>query len=137
YSQLTAAQQAIEPSLVLTPEFASLVRALPDRAIGLDLENCGLAGSALFLLGLFRQIAGQPTVELLLARNYAEEPAVLATLWQTMADHHVLLTFNGKTFDWPMVIERSIRHRLEPAAAPNGFLHIDILHHSRRRWRKH
>jgi uncharacterized protein YprB with RNaseH-like and TPR domain len=135
-SQLAAAQQAIEPSLVLAPEFASLVGALPDRAIGLDLETCGLAGSALFLIGLFRQIEGEPTIELLLARTYAEESAVLATLWQTIAEHHVLLTFNGKTFDWPMVIERSVRHRLQPVAAPINFLHIDILHHARRRWRK-
>jgi uncharacterized protein YprB with RNaseH-like and TPR domain len=135
-SQLAAAQDAIEPSLVLTPDFASLVGALPDGAIGLDLETCGLAGSALFLIGLFRQIEGQATIELLLARNYAEEPAVLATLWQTIAGHQVLLTFNGKTFDWPMVIERSVRHRLQPVAAPKNFLHIDILHHARRRWRK-
>src|SRR5215211_5490694 len=35
--QLAAAQHAIEPSLVLQPEFASLVGALPDRALGLDL----------------------------------------------------------------------------------------------------
>jgi uncharacterized protein len=136
HSQLAAAQHAIEPSHVLSPEFASLVGALPDRAIGLDLETCGLAGSALFLIGLFRQIDGQPTIELLLARNYSEEPAVLTTLWQTIADHQVLLTFNGKTFDWPMVIERSIRHRLQLAAATNNFVHIDILHHARRRWRK-
>jgi uncharacterized protein YprB with RNaseH-like and TPR domain len=136
-SQLATAQQAVEPSLVLAPEFASLVGALPDRAIGLDLETCGLAGAALFLIGLFRQIEGQPTIELLLARNYSEEPAVLATLWQTIADHHVLLTFNGKTFDWPMVIERSIRHRLQLAATTSNFLHIDILHHARRRWRKY
>jgi uncharacterized protein YprB with RNaseH-like and TPR domain len=135
-SQLATAQQAIEPSLVFAPEFASLVGALPDRAIGLDLETCGLAGSALFLIGLFRQIEGQPTIELLLARNYSEESAVLTTLWETIADHQVLLTFNGKTFDWPMVIERSVRHRLQPIAAPNNFLHIDILHHARRRWRK-
>src|SRR4051794_17975534 len=83
-SQLTAGQDAIEPSLVLTPDFASLVGALPDRAIGLDLETCGLAGSALFLIGLLRQIDGQLTIELLLARNYAEESAVLATLWHTI-----------------------------------------------------
>ena len=135
-SQLAAAQHAIEPSLVLAPEFASLVGALPDRAVGLDLETCGLAGSALFLIGLFRQIDGQPTIELLLARNYSEEPAVLATLWQTIADHQVLLTFNGKTFDWPMVIERSVRHRLNGNPIREQFLHIDILHHARRRWRK-
>jgi uncharacterized protein YprB with RNaseH-like and TPR domain len=135
-SQLAAAQHAIEPSLILAPEFASLVGALPDRAIGLDLETCGLAGSALFLIGLFRQIDGEPTIELLLARNYSEEPAVLATLWQTIADHQVLLTFNGKTFDWPMVIERSIRHRLGGDFIRGQFLHIDILHHARRRWRE-
>ena len=136
HSQLAVAQHAITPALVVHPEFASLVGALPDRAIGLDLETCGLAGSALFLIGLFRQIDGRPTIELLLARNYSEEPAVLTTLWHTMADHNVLFTFNGKTFDWPMVIERSVRHRLQPVAAPNNILHIDILHHARRRWRK-
>jgi uncharacterized protein YprB with RNaseH-like and TPR domain len=135
-SQLIAAQQAIEPSLILEPEFAYLVGALPDRAVGLDLETCGLAGSALFLIGLFRQIDGQQTVELLLARNYSEEPAVLATLWETIADHQVLLTFNGKSFDWPMVVERSIRHRLNGNSIRDQFLHIDILHHARRRWRK-
>src|SRR5437868_6888074 len=49
-SQLAASQQAIEPTLVLAPEFASLIGALPNRAVGLDLETCGLAGSALFLI---------------------------------------------------------------------------------------
>jgi uncharacterized protein YprB with RNaseH-like and TPR domain len=70
-----------------------------------------------------------------------------------VADHDVLLSFNGKSFDWPMVVERSVRHRLKPvgwASPANGFafelgpvgnghpakVHIDILHHARRRWRK-
>jgi uncharacterized protein YprB with RNaseH-like and TPR domain len=153
--QLAAAQQAIEPKISLEPEFATFISALPDGAVGLDLETCGLAGSALFLIGLIRQIEGQFTVELLLARNYAEEAAVLETLWQTIAGHSVLLTFNDKSFDWPMVVERSIRHRLPVGWAPptNSFssmtssnsvgdahptrLHIDILHHARRRWRRH
>ena len=62
-----------------------MVAALPDRVLMLDLETCGFAGSALFLVGLLRQIDGVPTVELLLARNYAEEQAILETLWQTVA----------------------------------------------------
>ena len=78
----------------------------------LDLETCGFAGSALFLVGLLRQIKGEPTVELLLARNYGEEQAILETLWQTVAGHDVLVTFNGKSFDWPMVLDRSVRHRM-------------------------
>jgi uncharacterized protein YprB with RNaseH-like and TPR domain len=136
-SHLTAAQQAVEPTIVIDAEFAALIASLPDRTIALDLETCGLAGSALFLIGLFRQVDGLPTVELLLARNYAEEAAVLASLWQIIAGCDVLLTFNGKTFDWPMVLERSVRHRLQTNAIGERLLHIDILHHARRRWRKH
>jgi hypothetical protein len=135
-TQLAAAREAIEPTIVLDAEFSALIAALPDRAIALDLETCGLAGAALFLIGLCRQIDGQPTIELLLARNYAEEAAVLASLWKTIADCDVLVTFNGKSFDWPMVIERSVRHRLQTAAVHDRLVHIDILHHARRRWKK-
>jgi uncharacterized protein YprB with RNaseH-like and TPR domain len=132
--QITA-DAAVEPTVVMDLEFAAFVGALPDRTIALDLETCGLAGAALFLIGLLRQVEGVPVVQLLLARNYAEEAAVLATLWSIVADHEVLLTFNGKSFDWPMVIERSIRHRLQPPPQGERWMHIDILHHARRRWR--
>jgi hypothetical protein len=132
---LAAAEQAVEPTIVMDAEFAALSAALPDRVLLLDLETCGLAGSALFLVGLLRQIDGQPTVELLLARNYAEEPAILETLWQTAVGHDVLVTFNGKSFDWPMVVDRSIRHRIDAGAPGGGLLHLDVLHHARRRWR--
>lgn len=132
---LAAAQQAVEPTVVMRAEFAALVAALPDRAIMLDLETCGLAGAALFLIGLLRQIDGAPHVELLVARDYAEEPAVLASLWQMIAAHDVLVTFNGKTFDWPMVLERSARYRFDPAASGHPLAHLDVLHHARRRWR--
>jgi uncharacterized protein YprB with RNaseH-like and TPR domain len=130
-----AAQQAIEPTVVLDAEFAGLVAALPDRTVILDLETCGLAGSALFLVGLLRQIEGVPTVELLLARTFAEEAAVLASLWDTMAIHDVVVTFNGKSFDWPMVLERTVRHRMK-VPPPEQIQHLDVLHHARRRWRK-
>jgi len=136
HSQLGIARQAIEPALAIDPEFAALIAALPDRTVALDLETCGLAGSALFLVGLCRHIHGEPTIELLLARTYAEEAAVLASLWNIFFDCDVLLTFNGKSFDWPMVIERSVRHRLQFPDPHDEFVHIDILHHARRRWKK-
>jgi hypothetical protein len=104
----------------------------------LDLETCGLGGAALFLAGVLRHVDGVPTVELLLARNYAEEQAVLETLWQTIAGQDVLVTFNGKAFDWPMVLDRSVRYRLNPRVASDAanLLHVDVLHHARRRWGK-
>jgi uncharacterized protein YprB with RNaseH-like and TPR domain len=129
-------REAIEPTVVMQPEFAAVVAALPDRVLLLDLESCGFAGSALFLVGLLRQIEGAPMVELLLARSYAEEQAILETLWQTVAGHDVLVTFNGKSFDWPMVLDRSVRHRLAGKRPAAELLHVDLLHHARRRWRR-
>jgi uncharacterized protein YprB with RNaseH-like and TPR domain len=135
-SQLAIANGAIEPTIAIDPEFASLIAALPDRTVALDLETCGLAGSALFLVGLCRCVNGETTIELLLARNYSEEAAVLASFWKIIAECDVLLTFNGKSFDWPMVVERSVRHRLQFPGPDERLIHIDILHHARRRWKK-
>ena len=135
---LTEAQQAIEPTVVMDAEFAALVTAMPERVLMLDLETCGLSGAALFLAGVLRQVDGVPTVELLLARNYSEEQAVLESLWQTLSGQEVLVTFNGKAFDWPMVLDRSARYRLERRVASDAanLLHVDMLHHARRRWRR-
>jgi uncharacterized protein len=132
----SAAGAATELPVVREPDFAALIAALPDRLLLLDLETCGLAGSAVFLVGLLRQIGGAPAVELLLARNYAEEQAILETLWQTVAGHEVLATFNGKSFDWPMVLDRSTRYRLAGCRENNALAHVDLLHHARRRWRR-
>jgi uncharacterized protein YprB with RNaseH-like and TPR domain len=93
---------------------------LPHGVIFLDLETCGLAGSALFLAGLLRSIDGRLTVELLLARDYSEESAVLASLWQRLAGVATIVTFNGKSFDWPMVLDRSRRHRMSTSTFPSG-----------------
>jgi uncharacterized protein YprB with RNaseH-like and TPR domain len=133
-------------------ELAAVIEAFPDRVLLVDLETCGLAGAALFLVGLLRTIDDSLTIELLLARNYAEERAVLCSFWQVAAGCEVLLTFNGKSFDWPTILDRSQRHllhkagdwRLEtgggslqpPASSLQlSFLHVDILHHARRRWK--
>lgn len=135
-SQLTAATTTGSTATAIEAQFAAFAAAIPDRAVALDLETCGLSGSALFLIGLLRQVGGVPTIQLLLARNYAEEAAVLSSLWQLLAEQDVLLTFNGKSFDWPMVVERSVRHRMRPPASLDRWVHIDILHHARRRWKK-
>ena len=108
----------------------------PDRALLVDLETCGLAGSALFLIGVLRQVGGQFTIELLLARNYAEERYVLETFWSLVDQSHVLVTFNGKSFDWPMIVDRSARYLLHSGSTPSTCLHVDVLHHARRRWRR-
>lgn len=112
------------------------VEAVPRRFVGLDLETCGLSGSALFLVGLVRQVEERYVVELLFARNYAEESAVLESLGERLAQVDSLVTFNGKSFDWPMVTDRWHRYLLHRTQPLPQLSHFDVLHHARRRWRK-
>ncbi len=139
-------------------DLQALLAHLPARVMLLDLETCGFAGSPIFLVGLLHEQDHCWKLSQLLARNYAEEKAMLQTLWTMAAAKRVLVTFNGKSFDWPMVHDRSTRHHLgqdagrraeQPAdtscgaaaAAPlerhdprPALIHCDLLHHARRRW---
>lgn len=109
--------------------------AFPSRFLALDLETCGLSGSALFLVGLAREVAGEFVVELLFARNYAEEAAVLCSLGERLSNAETLVTFNGKSFDWPMVGDRWRRHLLDRKQPLPDLPHYDVLHPARRKWR--
>ncbi len=125
------------------PELSAFIGAFPARTMFLDLETCGFSGSPIFLIGLICSDGKQLWVEQLLARDYTEERAILESLWTTAAGHDVLVTFNGKSFDWPMVRDRSHFHRLhrqrppqDSARADGPPVHFDLLHHARRRWKK-
>lgn len=109
--------------------------AFPSKFLALDLETCGLSGSALFLVGLAREVASEFVVELLFARNYAEEAAVLCSLGERLASAETLVTFNGKSFDWPMVGDRWRRHLLDREQPLPELPHYDVLHPARRKWR--
>jgi uncharacterized protein YprB with RNaseH-like and TPR domain len=141
-------------------DLQAFLNSLPAHVMLLDLETCGFAGSPIFLAGVLHEEAGRWKLSQLLARNYAEEKALLQSLWSVAADKRVLVTFNGKSFDWPMVHDRSTRHHLgedprdggqQPGdAAPQApvtaalerhdprpaLMHCDLLHHARRRWGK-
>lgn len=128
------------PATELAEGMAPFVSAMPDRAMLLDLETCGLGGAALFLIGLLRRVDGRLTVELLLAKNYAQERAVLEALWQRIDGElgqqiDTLVTFNGKSFDWPTVLDRSRRHLLQKSRKLQAPNHVDVLHPARRRWK--
>ncbi len=135
-------------------ELAAVVEHFPRGTLFLDLETCGFAGSMVFLAGVVWHVGEELVVDQLLARDYAEEKALLETLWQIASHNRVLITFNGKSFDWPMVHDRSTRHHLGPirrgsasmgASGPREswgkndqrpeLVHCDLLHHARRRWK--
>ncbi|MCA9260001.1 MAG: ribonuclease H-like domain-containing protein, partial [Planctomycetales bacterium] len=117
-------------------ELRRITEAFPGDLLLLDLETCGLAGAALFLVGVLRVVGDRIVVELLLARHYGEEIAVLCALWERITGRTLLGTFNGKSFDWPMVQDRTARHLLFKGRRPPRPQHVDLLHSARRRWRK-
>lgn len=102
----------------------------------LDTETTGLAGGTgtyAFLVGLAWWDAGGLQVEQLLMRDFAEEHSVLHELARRAAERPVLVTFNGKTFDWPLLENRFTMTRSIPA--PKLVAHLDLLHPARALWK--
>lgn len=110
--------------------------ALPPRAVEdllfLDLETAGLTAAPLFLVGTLRVEGCDLIVEQFLARDYAEEVALLQDFGEGAGQGPVLVTFNGKSFDVPFLRDRMTYYRLPWSEAP---CHLDLLTHARRRWK--
>lgn len=116
----------------LPSDLEPLRAASANRTALIDTETTGLHGRPLFLVGAARLRGGEMVVTQYFARDYAEEPAVLAALGELLGEVGLLVSFNGKAFDWPFVRDRMVYHRLRCSAS---FSHVDLLHLSRRRWR--
>ncbi len=102
----------------------------------LDTETTGLAGGTgtyPFLIGLAWWEGGGLEVEQLFMREYSEERSLLAALAERLAERPVLVTFNGKSFDWPLLETRYRMTRTIPPPALRA--HLDFLHPARNLWR--
>lgn len=109
-----------------------LAEAKPAEAVLIDTETAGLHGRPLFMVGLLRLSGSKPVVSQYFARTYAEEAGLLSKMAELLPEVRLLVSFNGKAFDWPFVRDRMIYHRVSCQA---DFAHLDLLHPSRRRWR--
>jgi len=102
----------------------------------LDLETTGLftgAGTQAFLVGCAAIDGDSIRVRQFLMPGFEHERAVLAALASWAATHGALVTYNGKTFDVPLIETRFLFHRVPfPMAATP---HLDMLHAARRLWR--
>jgi len=102
----------------------------------LDTETTGLMGGTgtyPFLVGLAWWEGGGLEVEQLFMREYSEERSLLAALAERLAERPVLVTFNGKSFDWPLLETRFTMTRIIPPPIPRA--HLDFLHPARNLWR--
>ena len=101
----------------------------------LDVETTGLgtgAGTLAFLVGLGSWDGDAFTVRQLLLPDHADENALLDALVDALPADCWLVTYNGRTFDWPLLVARFRLHR---RAAPLFAGHLDLLPVARQLWK--
>jgi uncharacterized protein YprB with RNaseH-like and TPR domain len=129
----------------LTPDAAALHLLLPDAPpevadpkqwLFLDTETTGLAGGTgtyPFLVGIAWWEGVELKIEQLFMREYSEERSLLSALAERVEERPVLVTFNGKSFDWPLL---ETRFRMTRSISPPALrAHLDFLHPARNLWR--
>src|SRR6266542_78418 len=133
--------------LAIRPDTAAALARVPDlrdvpleSVLFLDTETTGLAGGTgtyAFLVGVgyFRTVDGDMrfVVEQCMMRSYAEEHAMLTWLAAHLQKFAVLATFNGRSFDVPLLQTRFLMSRMRVNL--ESWLQFDLLHASRRLWR--
>jgi hypothetical protein len=108
----------------------------PSKWLFLDTETTGLAGGTgtyAFLVGLAWWDAGGLQAEQFFMRDFTEEYSLLCELAERVAERPVLVTFNGKAFDWPLLENRFAMTR--SIRVPKLAAHLDLLHPARALWK--
>jgi uncharacterized protein YprB with RNaseH-like and TPR domain len=104
----------------------------------LDIETCGFAGNPLFLIGITYFKHQKLELHQFFARDYEEEAAVLRGFWGVLEQdvyNSILVTYNGKSFDWPFIQERSWVHDVTPSFDMNSIPHLDLMHLAKKTWK--
>ncbi len=108
----------------------------PAKWLFLDTETTGLnggTGTYAFLIGLAWWDSAGLQVEQFFMRDFHEEHSILHELSARLSERPVLITFNGKSFDWPLLENRFTMTRAIPT--PRLAAHLDLLHPARALWK--
>ena len=101
----------------------------------LDTETTGLAtaaGTLAFLIGLGWWSSGTFRQVQLLLPDQGEEGVLLDEVGRHLPSDAWLVTYNGRGFDWPLLVTR---YRMSRRSAPELAGHLDLLPHVRRLFR--
>lgn len=105
------------------------------RVVGIDTETTGLAGgtgTTAFMIGIAEVGPGHVRLRQWLLTAFAGERAMLAELEAALSGADLMVSYNGRSFDWPLL--RS-RRRLQRGADLPEPPHLDLLHPTRRLFR--
>lgn len=103
----------------------------------MDTETTGLAGGTgtlVFLLGMARFSGGTLEVSQLFLTGFQGESTLLEEAREFLGGADTLITYNGRSFDGPLL---AARYRLSGLSDPFATLqHVDLLHVTRRTFNK-
>ena len=113
-----------------------IASAPPARWAFLDTETTGLAGGTgtyAFLIGVGAIGPEGFRLRQFFMRDYGEEASLLWRLAEHLSQYDVLITYNGKAYDQPLL---ETRFRMARARHPfERLLHLDLLFGARRLWK--
>lgn len=129
------------PELVLDPKVLVLMGGeafeelllRPEELIFVDTETTGLSGgvgTVAFEVGVGEIIGQRMRITQLWMRDYNEEEDLLGQLDALFAGKKAIVSFNGKSFDLPLLVSRCTLYRLR--APWRDLPHLDLLHPARR-----
>jgi hypothetical protein len=107
----------------------------PEKWCFLDTETTGLAGGSgtyAFLVGVGRITPQGFRVRQFFMRDFGEEASQLSALAQHLKQFEVMITYNGRTYDQPLLETRFRMVRQRPPFT--SLEHLDLLFGARRLW---
>ena len=114
----------------------------PERVLSLATETTGLAGGTgtyAFLVGIGHFCDGGFRLRQYFQTDFGQEGAILRALADYLTGFDAIVTFNGKTFDLPLLETRLTINGLHRRAARGRGVrelpHLDLLHPARRVYR--
>ncbi len=129
-------QSLSAPKRIFFGESEESLTVNPEKMLFFDMETTGLGGAGVvpFLIGLGSVTNNGFQVRQYFLPDYPDEEAMLEAVRTEIKDDTILVSYNGKSFDLPILIDRLIIHRVERNLRFAD--HIDLLHSARRLYRR-
>lgn len=109
----------------------------PRKALFVDTETSGLSGgtgTVAFLIGVGYFVDDGFRLDQCFMRDYDDEEPMLEYLAEVFKGKEAVVSYNGKSFDLPLLRTRFIQNRIPFRG--DSIMHFDLLHAARRFWKR-
>ena len=137
HTELGAALESDPEHLAFFGNDETLVECNLEKTFFVDTETTGLSGGSgtvAFLIGVGRFQDGLFVLDQCFMRDYDDEEPMLEYLAERFAGCETVVSFNGKSFDLPLLRTRFVQNRQRFRL--DGTMHLDLVHTARRFWKR-